>query len=149
MKRMILIILCSLLLAGCALINPMPTIAPSAPPRPAEPAPAATEVPTETPTAAPTEIVSQRLTVYHGDDNAENILSREIPVAEINEVTVIDALIEVGVLRNGIAVNSMTKSGSHLEVDFNQAFADLVCSMGTSGEYIISGEYQSSVTATE
>lgn len=143
MKRMIPIFLCSLLLTGCALIEPMPTIAPSAPPRPTEPAAAVTEAPTgaptEAPTVAPTQAPSLTITVYHGDDNAEKILAEEVSVAEINETTVMEALISAGVLRDGTAVNSMTKNGDHLEVDFNQAFADLVCSMGTSGEYIIVG----------
>ena len=51
----------------------------------------------------------------------------------------IEQLVAAGVLKDGIAVNSLRKDGTQLVIDFNQAFADLVCSMGTSGEYIIVG----------
>ena len=33
----------------------------------------------------------------------------------------------------------MTLKADVLELDFNQAFAELLCSMGSSGEYIIVG----------
>lgn len=130
-KHIILLLLCCLLLAACASKVPDPTIAPTAPP--------ATTEPTTAPTEAPTEALLYSFTLYHGDDNAEKLLPKEVSVPEINETVVIGQLIAAGVLRDGIAVNSIRKNGTQLEIDFNQDFADLVCSMGTSGEYIIVG----------
>ena len=151
MKRMIALLLCCLLLTACSLNATGGTTgteaditAPSATEVPTEalteaPTEALTEAPTESPTEAPTEAPLQSLTLYYGDDNAEFILSKEVQVAEITADTIIEQLISAGVLREGVAVNSMFQNGSSLFVDFNQEFANLVCSMGTAGEYIIIG----------
>lgn len=139
MKRMIALLLCCLLLTACS-----PNVTEGTTGTEADiTAPSATEVPTEAlteaPTEAPTEAQPQSLTLYYGDDNAEFILSKEVQVAEITADTIIEQLISAGVLREGVAVNSMFQNGSSLFVDFNQEFANLVCSMGTAGEYIIIG----------
>ena len=77
--------------------------------------------------------------LYYGDDNAEKLLSEEVWVSELSADTVVEELIRVGVLREGVAINKMAINGEQLELDFNQAFAELLCSMGSSGEYIIMG----------
>ena len=135
MKRMIALLLCCLLLTACSLNATGGTTDTEADIT----APDATEAPTEALTEAPTEAPLQSLTLYYGDDNAEFILSKEVQVAEITADTIIEQLISAGVLREGVAVNSMFQNGSSLFVDFNQEFANLVCSMGTAGEYIIIG----------
>ena len=135
MKRMIALLLCCLLLTACSLNATGGTTGTEADIT----APDATEAPTEALTEAPTEAPLQSLTLYYGDDNAEFILSKEVQVAEITADTIIEQLISAGVLREGVAVNSMFQNGSSLFVDFNQEFANLVCSMGTAGEYIIIG----------
>ena len=135
MKRMIALILCCLLLTACSLKSsgePTGTTE-------ATIAPSVTEAPTETPTEAPTEAPLQSFLLYYGDDNAEFILSKEVQVSEITAEAVIEQLISAGVLREGVAVNSLFQDGSSLFIDFNQEFANLVCSMGTAGEYIIMG----------
>lgn len=126
MKQLFLLLLCCLLLTACAQQDSSSFI-PSAPPA------------TNGATDAPTEALLFTFTLYHGDANAEKLLSEEVSVPEINETVVIEQLIAAGILREGIAVNSLTKDGTQLNIDFNQAFADMVCSMGTSGEYIIVG----------
>ena len=143
MKRMIALLLCCLLLTACSLNATGGTTgteaditAPDATEAPTE---ALTGALTEAPTEAPTEAQPQSLTLYYGDDNAEFILSKEVQVAEITADTIVGQLISAGVLREGVAVNSMFQNGSSLFVDFNQEFANLVCSMGTAGEYIIIG----------
>ena len=110
MKKVILFLLCCLLLTACGKAEPIPS-----------------------PSAAP----QYSFTLYYGDDNAEKLLSEEVTVSELSAGSVIEELIRVGVLREGVAVNSMSINADVLELDFNQAFADLLCSMGTSGEYII------------
>ena len=143
MRKFVTILLCCLLLSGCGISETAPTLAPTAPQTPTEPAvistDAPTEIPTEAPTDAPTEAALQALTVFRGDGNAEFLLSEEVYVPEINETVIVEQLIAAGILSEGTAVNSIGWSGTQLNIDFNQAFADRICSMGTSGEYIIVG----------
>ena len=110
MKRFLLILLCCFLLSSCAKAEP-----------------------------APTEAAQQYFSVYYGDENAEKLLSTQVQVPQIDESTVIGQLIAAGVLQEGIAVNSLEQIDGVLYIDFNRAFAEIVCSMGTSGEYIIIG----------
>ena len=110
MKRFLLILLCCFLLSSCTKAEPSPTTAPQ-----------------------------QSFGVYYGDENAEKLLSTQVQVPQIDEYTVIGQLIAAGVLQDGIAVNTLEQIDGILYIDFNQPFADLVCSMGTSGEYIIIG----------
>ena len=117
MKQIVTFLLCALLLASCA------TCPPAAP----------------APTAAPTAPQLQTFLVYYGDDNAEKILCKEAQAPAVNESVLMEHLVSAGVLREGCAVNSLRMEDTRLIVDFNQAFADLVCSMGTSGEHIIIG----------
>lgn len=143
MKRILTLLLCCLLLTACSQKQPVPTEAPTEPPMTTEPTEAPTAAPTEVSTDDPTEMeIDQQLqgfTLYYGDDNAEFFLSEEVQVDEVNEDVVVQHLISAGVLTEDTAVNSLSKNGTQLVVDFNQAFADLVCSMGTSGERIIVG----------
>ena len=119
MKRILLFLLCCFLLTSCMRKDP---------------APAAT-----TPTSAATLFPAQSFLVYYGDENAEKLLCKEVQVAQINTSAIIEQLISAGVLCEGVAVNELEQNGTSLVVDFNQTFADLICSMGTSGEYIIVG----------
>ncbi len=125
MKRILIILLCCLLLTACAQKAPTPTTPPI------------TAAPGD-PTVAPTFLM-QQFTLYYGDENAEKFLSKEVQVAEVTEAIVMDELIAAGVLAEGAAINKLEKGGTQLRVDFNQAFADQVCAMGTSGEYMIIG----------
>ena len=122
MKRLFLLCLCCFLLTACSRIpSPQP------------------QIPSVTATEVPTEAAGQSFLVYRGDDNAEFFLSEEVFVTEINEVVVMDQLIAAGILSEDTAVISICLEGTELTIDFNQAFADRVCSMGTSGERIIVG----------
>ena len=122
MKRFLILALCCLLLSGCASNEPAPPI---------------TAAPGDS-TIAPTYPM-QQFTLYYGDENAEKFLSKEVQVSEVTKEVVISELIAAGVLTDGAAINSIEKSGTQLLVDFNQAFADQVCAMGTAGEYMIIG----------
>lgn len=83
------------------------------------------------------EIAAVTLTVYYGDDNAEKILSKEVPVSEITPDVIMEQLISAGVLPEGCAAHYAELDGTALFVDFNDAFKAHVCTMGTSGEWII------------
>lgn len=127
MKRILTILLCCLLLTACGTTQSTPTEAPTAPPV------------TEAPTEVPTEAAPQSFTLYYGDENAENFLSEEIQVPEIDEIVVTQQLISAGVLPEGVAVNSLSLDGTQLNIDFNAPFLEHLNTMGTSGERILIG----------
>lgn len=127
MKRILTILLCCLLLTACGTTQSTPTEAPTAPPV------------TEAPTEVPTEAAPQSFTLYYGDENAENFLSEEIQVPEIDEIVVTHQLISAGVLPEGVAVNSLSLDGTQLNIDFNAPFLEHLNTMGTSGERILIG----------
>ena len=54
-------------------------------------------------------------------------------------LTFLEAMVEAGVLNEDIQVNSIAREETQLTIDFNEAFRDLICSMGTSGERMIIG----------
>ena len=81
MKHLLPLLLCCLLLAACAPKESVPTIAPTAPPVTFEPTEAATDMPTEFPTES---TVLSSFILYHGDENAEKLLPKEVLVPEIS-----------------------------------------------------------------
>lgn len=115
MKKIAVLLLCCLLLSGCA-----------------SPAPAASEPP-ET-TEAPLS-----LTLFLPDDNAEKLEPKEVTVSEITAETILQQLILEGVLPEDVEINAFTCQSSEMTIDFNAPFAQLMNSMGTSGEYMIMG----------
>ena len=129
MKTFIALLLCGLLMCGCA---------PSAPPT--EPA---TEPPTEMVTEAPTDPVTEpplvSVTIYHGNENADGFETTEFEVEEMNMNVLVEKLIEVGVLDEQVFIASMRIDGDHLILNFGPAFADQLGAMGTSGERMLMG----------
>lgn len=149
MKKVISFVLVCLLLTGCGSAAQTPTT-PQPDPTPAPtnaPTEEVTQAPTEEPTAEPTEEPTQAATtavvltytIYLPDENAEGFEKKEIQTGLINADTVLAELQAAGVLPEGVLINAFGADGNQLNIDFNQAFADLVCSMGTSGERMIIG----------
>ena len=131
MRKILAILLCCLLLTACAQTDAAPTAASTEPP--------VTDAPTQTPTDVPTEAAMQSFTLYYGDENAEHFLSEEVQVVQISEAVVMEHLIAAGVLPAGAAVNSLTRDGTQLNLDLNDAFRKYLLSMGTAGEHILIG----------
>ena len=124
MRTILLLVLCCLLLVGCSNTSAPETIATTT-----------AESTTETiPTPATMEIV-----IYHGNDNADDFETDTFEVYYFNSTALIEKLIEVGALTEDIILLSEEYDGTCLHLDFNDAFHDLICSMGTSGEYIVVG----------
>lgn len=94
---------------------------------------------TESDTAETTEATTEILMVYSPDNNLEGFLRTEYDVSEVNEHSIISALIEAGVLTEGVEANSSELDGTELRVDLNAAFRDLILSQGTSGERAVIG----------
>lgn len=63
----------------------------------------------------------------------------QIPYLSDYQPTILDAWIELKVLTNEVQIMSMVQEENHITIDFNDAFKDLVCTMGTSGERMIIG----------
>ena len=131
MKRFAIFLIC-LLIAGCSFSQ--------------EPAPTSVDIPTPVP---------MNITIYHGNENADGFESEIYEVFYFNSTTLIEKLIEAEVLTQEVELLSEEYDGSCLHLDFNNAFRDLLCSMGTAGEYIIIGSlvntflenYQDTVTS--
>lgn len=73
-------------------------------------------------------------TAYRGNENADGLVSREVLVPEITPDIVLSALIEDGVVPADVSVLTLTQKEQQLLIDFNNAFSQYLCSMGTAGE---------------
>ena len=77
--------------------------------------------------------------IYLPNENAEGFNTKTLNVGEITADSVLHELINHKVLPDGVAINNHEIDGTQLNLDFNRAFADLVCSTGTAGEMMIVG----------
>ncbi|MCI7812392.1 MAG: GerMN domain-containing protein [Lachnospiraceae bacterium] len=84
-----------------------------------------------------------KVRIYYGDQNGEFLLNKEVTVSEISVKSVTEALIDQGILEEGIEINSLTQKTQEerelLEIDFNEKFQEKLFSLGTSGERIFMG----------
>ena len=135
MKRILTILLICVLLAGCAAAagQQEPTILPVIETDPiqlptTETAPPATQM--------PMMLVYQ---LYLPNDNADGFEVETVETTEITADSVLAELQSRGALPEAVAVNRFSIEGTQLNIDFNQPFADLICSMGTAGELMITG----------
>ena len=121
--RFFCLALCCLLLTGCAGV-------------PASSAVLTTESPTILETS-PVETV----TLFLPNENVDGFLKTTVEVPQITEAVLVEQLIAVGVLTEGIQINTLSydAGAKHLKADFNDSFRLLLQTMGTSGEYMIIG----------
>ena len=77
--------------------------------------------------------------IYVPNDNADGFHVLTVDTADISAETVLAELKARGVLPDAVAINRFNIEQGLITLDFNQAFADVVCSMGTSGELMIVG----------
>ena len=78
-------------------------------------------------------------TVYSPNENADGFIEEVIEVNEVNPVSVLWELKQRNPVLENVEINHCSFDDGFLTIDFNQAFADVVCSMGTSGELMIVG----------
>ena len=92
-------------------------------------------------TEATTGSVYQQLSysLYIPNSNADGFDIEIIRTDDISAETVLTELIYRNILPDTVAINSFKMDNRMITIDFNQAFADVVCSMGTSGEFMIVG----------
>lgn len=135
MKRILTILLICVLLAGCAAAagQQEPTILPVIETDP-------TQLPTtETEPPAPQMPMMLVYQLYLPNDNADGFEVETVETTEITADSVLAELQSRGALPEAVAVNRFSSEGTQLNIDFNQPFADLICSMGTAGELMITG----------
>lgn len=140
MKRILSVILVFLLLAGCAAVtDPKETtvlpIIETDPPEATQTEPPA--VPETEPATMPPVLLTYQ--IYLPNDNADGFDIETVETEQITAESVLQELINRSVLPETVAINSFGSEGTQLNIDFNQPFADLICSMGTSGELMITG----------
>lgn len=114
MKKLFLILLCCLVLCGCS-----------------APAPNTESEPSTIPTPELTTI-----TVYIASETWDGFDTLEIAGENL---TFLDAMIQAEVLPENTVIHRIEQSGDTLTVDFGPAFRDLICSQGTTGEYLTVG----------
>lgn len=98
--------------------------------------PSAAPEASEEPSAAP----GISVTLYKGDDNAENVVPVECEIAEQSPQAIVDKLFELGVFSAPVTANSFTVDNSNvIHLDMGQDFAAQIFSSGTAGEHIMVG----------
>ena len=156
MKKILSVILCLALilsLCACGKKTPPPTtpvpddveapVLPVAEDSP-EPVPEVSEEPSvsEEPAVSvePVAPSGVSVTLYKGDDNAENVIPVECEIAEQSPQAIADKLVELGVFSAPVTANSFTVDNSNvIHLDMGQDFAAQIFSSGTAGEHIMVG----------
>lgn len=85
------------------------------------------------------EIPDVTYQLYLPNANADGFDAMTIRATEITADLILAELQYNGVLPDTVVINSFESKLTQLNIDFNRAFADLVCSMGTAGEMMIIG----------
>ncbi len=124
MKKIIALVLCCLTLTACAQKEAAPTT------------PTTTSHP---PSTTATEPSLKTIWIYSPDENLDGFIKIEVCLSEVNEHTILEALIPAVPLNEDVKLLSLTQTGTELHLDMNEAFKTLLCSMGTTGERMIVG----------
>ena len=92
---------------------------------------------TEEPIETTSPLVSY--TIYIPNDNANGFVTDTVQTADISAESVLAELKKRNALPDGVSINRFHIENGMIAIDFNQAFSDVVCSMGISGELMIVG----------
>lgn len=83
------------------------------------------------------------ITIYYSNDDATAFTSEEVQINSLSPEEVLNALIEKGAIAADVEILSFettTVDGkSTILLDFNDAFASYISSMGSTGEYFVMG----------
>ena len=123
MKKLFALLLCCLLLTGCAFV---PKEQPEQPDKPAEP--------TEAPATA-----SVTFFLYTPNENVDGFEKREVTLGTLDAQAILELLIAEDVLNESVALNSVELQNDQLLLDFNSAYFDQLVTYGTSGELMMMG----------
>ncbi len=129
MRSVLSVLLCVILLSGCAVQADKKPLETTAAPDMAE----------ETRAAAETVIKGYPITLYAPNEDVTGFLQIHAEVPEVDVSEIFSALTEAGVLKEGAQANSLALQGSKLLLDVNDEFVAQINSYGTSGEYYMLG----------
>ena len=144
MKKILSVILCLALilsLCACGKKTPPPTTpVPDDVEAPVLPVPEDSPEPVPEVSEEPVAPSGVSVTLYKGDDNAENVIPVECEIAEQSPQAIADKLVELGVFSAPVTANSFTVDNSNvIHLDMGQDFAAQIFSSGTAGEHIMVG----------
>ena len=88
---------------------------------------------------SPTASQTLSYSLYIPNDNADGFDVETIHTENISEKAVLTELQKRNILPDTVSMNSFNIDDGLITIDFNQAFSDVLCSMGTSGELMIVG----------
>lgn len=140
MKKLLAVLLCCLLLAGCSGnrfnedIQPTDATTATEQTLQTDATEPETTGQTEPPVTVSDDIVT--FTVYTPNETLDGFIAEEVTGEKLS---VLEALIDAGVLNENVEVNSVALEGTALSVDMNSAFAEQVYTMGTTGEHMLMG----------
>ena len=90
-----------------------------------------------------TAVSTKTVTIYSPNEMADGFVTEEIETSEVTESWVVEQLIAKGVIPGNVQALSCTETRDggvkSLKLDLNQAFADFLQSLGSTGEYMIVG----------
>lgn len=140
MKKMIFILAACLMLSACtaAQTGTDDSTPGSTPAESTQETTAAVDVTTASTEAqtVETDDMLTRFTVYTPNENLDGFVATEV---EGYQLTVLEALIDAGVLNEDVQILSVAWTATHATVDMNGAFRDLVNTMGSTGERMLMG----------
>lgn len=128
MKKLLTLLLCCLILAGCA-GAPAETTTP----------PEMTTEPEVTEETTPSTEAPLPLNIFVPDENAENFNTIPTIIDVLDADLILEMLIANSMLAEGIELNSAELVDTQLNLDFNQAFLDQLLTCGTAGERMLMG----------
>ena len=99
--------------------------------------PAPVTAPAEDPTESVSELILYSL--YVPNDNADGFDVIPVCAETVSAETVLAQLKQQAVLPDAVSINAFLLDQGLITLDFNQAFGDVLCSMGTSGELMLIG----------
>jgi hypothetical protein len=155
MKKLWILALVICLLAGCTAAEPGTTASTQAHQKPPatptqatdptstaptspEPSETAPTTPTTQPTDPPVDTTVTFL-LYHPDEAWMGFETVELTIDTLDPHRIIAHLIEYGVLKSDVALNSAEVVDSQLNLDLNNAFLMQIYSMGALGEALLMG----------
>ena len=118
---------------------------PSESTEPSEPTEPSTEpsVPTEPtePSTEPSEPVAQPVTfrIYLPNDSLSGFVTESVTVEELTPEAVLNVLKSYKMLTEAVTILDFRFEDGLITIDFNHAFADIMYSMGTTGELMVVG----------
>lgn len=161
MKKIAILLLCVLLLTGCKAQGSAQGSTTEPPTTPAAEPQATTQTPATEPQATEPQTTAspeQTVTLYVPNEDASGFDQKQVQVSSLSEGSILEALIQEGVLASDVQIISFRQEGDQLYLDMNGAFGTQLRSMGTAGEVAILGSLvntfltaynASSVTVTE